>query len=125
MLQNLCLITCTQHTIYPSHRFLPTLDEQQTASIPQTEARADVTSLVKTEVKMVPRSLRMMTLQARNMVMVTVVIKRILLTRFCGEDDMNWKSLIQSSRQIERRGSRRPLSTWARRITKILSAEKY
>ena len=58
-----------------------------------------------------------MTLLARRRVIVTPMTRKTLCHPFCGLLPMNCSSLMQSRRQMEKKGRRQPLNTWATRIT--------
>ena len=66
--------------------------------------------------------LERITLLARKRVMVTETTRKMFAQPFCGEAPMNWGSLRQRRRQMEKNGRRQPLKTWAMRITKLRSA---
>jgi hypothetical protein len=50
-----------------------------------------------------------MTLEARNSVIMTDDTRNTFAQPGCGEEDMNWGSLRQRRRQIEKKGRRQPL----------------
>ena len=58
-----------------------------------------------------------MTLLARRSVIVTPMTRKTLCHPFCGHLPMNCSSLMQRRRQMEKKGRRQPLNTWATRIT--------
>jgi len=64
----------------------------------------------------------MRTLEARKRVMRTDTNRKTLDHPFCGDEDMKFWSLMQSSRQMEKKGSKHPFSTYATRITTVRSA---
>lgn len=64
----------------------------------------------------------MITLEARKRVIVTEASRNRLAQPGWGEDDMNWRSLRQRRRQVEKKGSRQPLKTCAIRMTRVRSA---
>ena len=53
----------------------------------------------------------MITLDARKMVMVTEMRRKMLAQPFWGELLMNWGSFKQVSRQMAKKGSKQPLKT--------------
>ena len=55
--------------------------------------------------------LERITLLARKRVMVTETTRKTLAQPFWGEAPMNWGSLRQRSRQMEKKGRRQPLNT--------------
>ena len=55
--------------------------------------------------------LERITLLARKRVMVTETTRKTLAQPFWGEAAMNWGSLRQRSRQMEKKGRRQPLNT--------------
>ena len=55
--------------------------------------------------------LERITLLARKRVMVTETTRKTLAQPFWGDAPMNWGSLRQSSRQMEKKGRRQPLNT--------------
>ena len=55
--------------------------------------------------------LERITLLARKRVMVTETTRKTLAQPFWGEEPMNWGSLRQRRRQMEKKGSRQPLKT--------------
>ena len=55
--------------------------------------------------------LERITLLARKRVMVTETTRKTLAQPFWGEAPMNWGSLRQRSRQMEKKGRRQPLKT--------------
>ena len=63
-----------------------------------------------------------MTLDARNRVMVTEARRKMFAQPGWGDGDMNWRSLRQRRRQVEKKGSRQPLKTCAIKITRVRSA---
>ena len=81
-------------------------------------------SLPDTAVRIVPKIFWMMTLEARNSVMMTDDTRNTFAQPGCGEDDMNCGSLRQRRRQMEKKGSRQPLKVWATKTTSVRSAEK-
>ena len=58
-----------------------------------------------------------MTLLARRRVIVTPMTRNTLCHPFWGFLPMNCSSLMQRRRQMEKKGRRQPLNTWATRIT--------
>ena len=65
----------------------------------------------------------MMELLARNMVMMTLRMRRILAGTGWGEWLMNWGSLRHRRRRAEKKGRRQPLNTWATNTTEVRSTE--
>ena len=82
-----------------------------TPSIPSTVAPAAIPSFIPTPDSQTPNNFWRRTLEARKRVMVTEEKRKQLAQRDCGELDMNCWSLRQSSRQMEKNGSRQPLNT--------------
>ena len=58
-----------------------------------------------------PNIFWMKTLDERNRVMETERKRKMLAQRFCGAAAINWGSLRQRRRQMEKKGSRQPLKT--------------
>ena len=79
-----------------------------TAMIPTATPKA-IPSLAATAVMTVPKIFWMMTLQARNRAMMTEDKRHTFAKPGCGEDDMNWGSLRQRRRHMEKKGRRQPL----------------
>ena len=71
-----------------------------------------------------PNIFCIMTFDARKSVMRTEMTRKMFAHPGCGRLDMNWLSLRQRSRQVEKKGRRHPLKTWAIRMTRVLSAEQ-
>ena len=74
-------------------------------------------SLVETLVIKWPSSFCRSTLAVKTKVRVTQRTRARLAGPDCGEADIRLLSLRQSRRQVEKRGRRQPLNTWATRIT--------
>ena len=64
-----------------------------------------------------PNILVRTTLLARNIVIITATVRRMLAHRGWGLSPMNCSSLRQSSSRVEKKGRRQPLKTWATRMT--------
>ena len=90
-----------------------------------TRARhAEIISLMCTAAgRILPNIFWIITLEDRKSVMMTEMVRQILAQPRCGDDDIKCSSLIQRRRQIEKKGRRHPLNTWAIRITTVLSAK--
>ena len=65
-----------------------------------------------------------MTLLASRRVIVTPMTRNTLCHPFWGHLPMNCSSLMQRRRQMEKKGRRQPLNTWATRITTRRSTER-
>ena len=70
-----------------------------------------------------PKTFWMITLDARKMVMVTEMRRKMLAQPFWGELLMNWGSFKQVSRQMAKKGSKQPLKTWAINMISTRGAE--
>ena len=58
-----------------------------------------------------PKTFWRITLLVRKRVRLTGITRKMLAHAFWGEADMNWGSLRQRRRQMEKKGSRQPLKT--------------
>ena len=58
-----------------------------------------------------PKTFWRITLLVRKRVRLTEITRKMLAHAFWGEADMNWGSLRQRRRQMEKKGSRQPLKT--------------
>jgi hypothetical protein len=96
---------------------LPSEVAAQTEPIPATPSPVASPSLRFTLVSTVPTSFWSNTLEVKMNVRVTQMIMAMLARPDWGEETMNCLSLRQRRRQVENRGRRQPLKTWAMRMT--------
>ena len=94
--------------------------KMMTRHISRTAAPQAAPSLTLTQVSQVrrlPKIFWMMTLLARNMVIITLTTRRMLAHSAWGLSPMNCSSLRQRRSRVEKKGRRQPLKTWATRMT--------
>ena len=96
---------------------LPRLVRRHTSAMPRTPRPKANPSLVATLVMRWPSSFCRSTLAVKTNVRVTQRTRARLAGPDWGEADIRVRSLRQSRRQLEKRGRRQPLNTWATRIT--------
>ena len=107
---------------YDLQMSLPRDVNMHTRNISTTAAPAAMPSLgVKARLVKI---FSMMALLARNIVIITLVTRHRLAHSGCGEVRMNCWSFRHRRRQVEKKGSKHPLNTWATRITPVRSTEK-
>ena len=95
---------------------LPSEVEAHNTNIPITETPAASMTRSYTFGRIDPSTLPIIVFDARNNEMVTDMNMTMLFQPFCGAEDMKRGSLIQSSRQIAKKGSSAPLNTEAKSI---------
>ena len=103
---------------------LPREVTKQMTAIPPAAHPTASPRRTETPVKTLPRTFCIITLEARKRVIVTEASRNRLAQPGWGEEDMNWRSLRQRRRQMEKKGRRQPLKTCAIRMTRVRSAEK-
>ena len=102
---------------------LPKEVAKHSPTIPPTPRPVASPSLVYTLVRTLPSTFCSNTLAVKMKVRVTQMVMAMLARQDWGEEAMNCLSLRQRRRQLEKRGRRQPLNTWAIRMTRVRSAE--
>ena len=70
-----------------------------------------IANLTYSESTRCPNIFCIITLDAKKMVIVTEIRRKMLAQPFCGELLINWGSLRQVRRQMAKKGSKQPLKT--------------